>query len=52
MQADYQKYLDELNAKKKEQKEKLQAEEVQKIKEEFEKPWPPRKIRKSIDGRR
>lgn len=23
-----------------------------KIKEEFEKPWPPRKVRKSIDGRR
>lgn len=26
-------------------------DEFMKIKEEFEKPWPPRKIRKSIDGR-
>lgn len=27
-------------------------DEFMKIKDEFEKPWPPRKIRKSIDGRR
>lgn len=36
MKKDYEKHMDELAAKKKEQKEKQQSEEVQKIKAEFD----------------